>query len=339
MLLDSTVPLRTEGPSSESELVDLSLEHAEGQLRPANPLVEVGIPHELGEGIELPGPGVTMNVVGAPESRSPSVVDGSVAFLPNVAADTDFAIVPTPTGVETFTHLRSADSPHSQTFELELPAGASLQATEDGGAAVVSNEQTLLSISSPTGIDATAADVPVDLDVSGSSFTLTVSPDTSAEFPILIDPLIQTYEWASSTTGQNGICSNSTEYEGPSFSCNNREEWGYEVIDKDGSSPAGIKVGNRAYSGPVPYGTPGLVLDSSQNSSGMLTTGDPRQHHLHRPALLHRSGKIRHQTDQLHLTHDSLESRLGCLEQFVEPLFVRWNLGSSESRLGQTLLP
>jgi sugar lactone lactonase YvrE len=273
-LLESSIPLRMEAPSGQQEAIDLGLEHRDGELQPANPLVEVGIPEQLGEGIELSDLGVTIEIVGAPEERSPSIVEGSVAFMPNIAPDTDLAVAPTPTGVETFTQLRSAASPRTQTFALQLPSDAALQATEDGGAAVLSDEETLLSIAPPTAIDASGADVPVDLEVAESTFTLTVAPDSSAQFPVLVDPLIQTYEWASSTPGQNGICSNSTKYEGPSFSCNNREEWGYEVIDKDGNLPAGISVSNRAYNGPVPYGTPGLVLDSSHNSSGMLTTGD-----------------------------------------------------------------
>jgi sugar lactone lactonase YvrE len=275
-LLQSSIPLRAETSSGEPEAVDLDLEQANGELQPANPLVEVGIPQHLGEGIELPGVGVTIEVVGAPEDRSPSIVEGSVAFMPNIAPDTDLAVAPTPTGIETFTQLRSADSPLTQTYALQLPNGAALHATEDGGAVVVQEEETLLSIAPPSAIDATGTDVPVDLDVSGDSFTLATNPDESAQLPILVDPLIQTYEWANAKWWESGICSNSTKYEGPSFSCTNREEWGYEVIDKDGSLPSGVHVSNQAYSAadPVPYGTTGLVLDSSRNSSGMLTTGD-----------------------------------------------------------------
>ena len=274
-LLQSSTPLRVETPSGEPAAVDLDLEQANGELQPANPLVEVGIPQQLGEGIELPEVGVTIEIVGAPEDRSPSIIEGSVAFMPNIAPDTDLAVAPTPTGVETFTQLRSADSPLAQTFALELPSGAALQATEDGGAVVVREGTTLLSIAPPSALDAAGTDVPVALNVSGDSFTLTASPDGSAQFPILVDPLIQTYEWANANWWESGICNNSTKSE-DSFSCTNREEWGYEYVEKDGSSPFGIDVSNRAYStfDPVPHGTPGLVLDSSDNSSGMLTTGD-----------------------------------------------------------------
>ena len=79
-------------------------------------LVEVAIPQELGEGIELPGPGLTIELAGAPEERASSVIDQSIGFLPNVATDTDLAVAPTPTGVETLTQLRSSDAPHVETF-------------------------------------------------------------------------------------------------------------------------------------------------------------------------------------------------------------------------------
>ena len=198
-LMQSTVPLRTEGPSGNEETVDLGLRHTEGELQPANPLVEVGIPQELGEGIELPESGVTIELAGAPEDLSPSTVDQSVGFYPNVATDTDLAVAPAPTGVETLTQMRSADSPRSQTFELGLPDGASLEA-EGGGAKVTREGETILGVAPPTAIDATGGEVPVSLAVSGSSLTLIVSPAPSTRYPILVDPLFQTYEWYAKGT-------------------------------------------------------------------------------------------------------------------------------------------
>ncbi len=269
-LLDSSVPLGTEAPSGKPEAVDLSLEHAEGELQPSNPLVEVVIPQELGEGIELPGPGVKIELAGAPEDRNSSMVDQSIGFLPNVATDTDLAVAPTPTGVETLTQLRSAASPHSQTFNLDLPAGATLRATEDGGAAVTAGEETLLSVSPPTAIDATGATVPVHLDISGKSLSLTVSPDGSTQFPVLLDPLFQTYEWmAKKTTG--GICSSSLGADPTPYSCNYREEWAYEHVEH--SFPPHIALYEH-YEGlgyfPLPEKAAGIYIETNQN----LTAGD-----------------------------------------------------------------
>jgi hypothetical protein len=231
-LLNATVPLRTEGPSGEKEVVDLSLEHSEGEIQSVNPLVEVGIPAELGDGIDLPETGVQIELAGAPEEHSPSIVDQSVAFWGNVAPDTDLAVAPTATGVETLTQLRSADSPHTQTFRLKLPAGATLQMAEHGdGAEVIGGGETLVSISPPTALDATGADVPVSLEVSGHSLVLTVSPEDSTKFPILLDPLYQTYEWAAKGN-YNGI-----------HGTKGQEEWSWEAVNKSGWGGYGVGWG------------------------------------------------------------------------------------------------
>lgn len=269
-ILESSIPLVAESPAGNPETVDLSLEPSEGVIQPANSLVEVGIPRELGDGIELPEQGVTIELASAPEGRVASIADESVGFLPNVAPDTDLAVIPTPTGVETLTQLRSADSPHSQTFNLDLPAGATLRATESGGAVISEGEDVLLSVAPPSAIDATGAGVPVSMEVAGNSLTLDVSVDESASFPILVDPIYQSYNWASSSTPwQSGICNSSFTTE-TSSSCNDHEEWSYEHYEKQ--FPPHIRIENRDYAlgRPVPYGTPGIFIGTSEN----LTAGD-----------------------------------------------------------------
>lgn len=199
-LLASSVPLRIEAPSGEQETVDLGLEHVEGEIEQANPIVEVGVPTELGEGIGLPGPEVQIELSGAPAERVASTISESVAFYPNVAEDTDFAVAPTPTGVETLTQIRSSSAPLSQVLNLSLPSEAEMHATKAGGAEVILGEETLIAIPPPIAIDATGASVPVDMEVSGDSLVLEVAPEESTEFPILLDPLFQTYEWNAKKT-------------------------------------------------------------------------------------------------------------------------------------------
>ncbi|HUB98205.1 MAG TPA: hypothetical protein VMS11_00115 [Solirubrobacterales bacterium] len=204
-LLESSIPLRTEPFLGDAGVVDLSLEHAEGELQPANPLVDVGIPDELGEGIELPGAGVRIEIEGAPAERAPSLSEGTVAFYPNVAEETDLAISPTPTGVETLSQLRSADAPRTQTLRLALPAGADLLATEDGGAEATLGDETLLKVLPPTAIDANGQAVPVSLEVSGSSLAVEAHPDQSTTFPVAVDPVIEDlYHWESGVEGWQG---------------------------------------------------------------------------------------------------------------------------------------
>lgn len=194
-LLTSTTPLATRNAEGKREAVDLSLEHVEGELQPVNPLVDLGIPGQLDEGISLPDTDIEINVVGAPD-RAPSIAEQSTAFYPNVAQDTDFIVAPTPDGVETLTQLRSPEAPRSQTFSLSLPADADLVGTEAGGAKVIQDSKAIVVIPPPTAYDAEGSSVPVSLDVSNKSLTITASPTEVAKYPVLVDPLYeQPYVW------------------------------------------------------------------------------------------------------------------------------------------------
>lgn len=193
-LLSSLLPLRAKDDNGNKVPVDLELERAGSDLEPANPLVEVGIPDTLGEGIELPDAGLEITLKGA-ATRSASTVDGAAAFYPNVATDTDLAVVPTPTGVETLTQLRSSDAPNTQTFDLTVPPGAALEGTSDGGAVMSANGEPTLLVHAPTAIDAAGRSVPVSLDVEGDAISLQVKPPADVSYPILVDPVYDRYYW------------------------------------------------------------------------------------------------------------------------------------------------
>lgn len=222
-LLDSTVPLEV----GSGATIDLSLEPHDGHFELVAPLVQSHIPGNLNEKIELPEVGISIEAAELSTARPASITDGSVAFYPNVADDSDLAISPTPTGIETLRQLRSPDSPEVETYRLSLPPNAELVATDAGGAEVLDGTETLLTVPAPTALDAEGGKVPVSLTVSGDSLQIHVETDQSTVYPILVDPLFQTYEWAAKDTAR-GICSSSTPYE-PGGTCSNREEWGYEV--------------------------------------------------------------------------------------------------------------
>jgi hypothetical protein len=195
-LLESTTPLRTESADGVMEPVDLGLESVFGTLRPSNPLVEVAIPSQLGEGIELPEAGVQVALEGAPAERSPSTVGETVAFYPNVDKDTDFAVAPTPMGLETLTQIRSPEAPRTQTLNLQLPAGALLEQTPEGGAVAIVGGEPLVTVLPPTAVDAAGNPVPTDLVVDGDSLRISISPNSESRFPIAVDPNIwDNYTW------------------------------------------------------------------------------------------------------------------------------------------------
>jgi sugar lactone lactonase YvrE len=250
-LLDATVPLRTEDPSGQMKPVDLELERSGDGLKPANPLVEVEIPSELGAGIEMPESGISIELAGVPEERTPSEVDGSLGFYPNVATDSDLAVAPTPTGVETLTQLRSPESPRSETLRLRLPQGDELNQMQ-GGAEVKSGDgNAILEIPPPTALDAAGVSVPVSLSVSGASMSLTVEPDESTKYPILVDPLFESFNWVG---GANGVIGKTYASEA--------DGWlGTEHLH-GGTFDLARYATSREFEPGVPVGTSGLYADS-----------------------------------------------------------------------------
>ncbi len=197
-LLSSTLPLRAENEAGQKELIDLDLESVEGHLEPENPLVPVEIPAELSEGISFPEGNITISVANGETDRAASEPTDGSAFYPNIRANSDLVVNATPTGVETYTQLRSADSPDKEIFELAIPSGSSLKATGPGGAEVVDADgNALLSVSVPWAMDAAGEQVPTNLEVAGDSITVTVDPPADAALPILVDPVFESYNFTN----------------------------------------------------------------------------------------------------------------------------------------------
>jgi len=65
---------------------------------------------------------------------------------------------------------------------------------------VVEGSRTLVTIPAPSALDAAGNPVPIQLEVSGDSLTVEATPDSSAAFPILVDPIFETYTWGGNTT-------------------------------------------------------------------------------------------------------------------------------------------
>jgi sugar lactone lactonase YvrE len=197
VLVESSIPLRTEDEEGQEAPVDLSLEHTEGEMQPTNPLVETGIPTQLGEGISLANGDVELSFPEAAAERSPSTVEENAAFYPNVQEDSDLLVAPVPGGVETMTQMRTPQSPRTQVVQVSLPEGAVLKETKLGGAEASLNGHTLMNVAAPSAVDAAENPVPMTLAVEGDTVEITISPSVDNSFPILGDPAwtIENYNW------------------------------------------------------------------------------------------------------------------------------------------------
>jgi NHL repeat len=199
-LLSSSLPLRVENDQGDKELVDLDLEPVNGHFEPENPLVEVQIPSELSEGISFPQANITISVATGDTERTASEAGDATAFFPNIRTDSDVAITATPTGVETYTQLRSPDAPRSEVLDLTVPDNGHLTATDAGGAEVVDADgEVLLAVSAPWAIDAEGDQVPAALEVAGNSIIVTVDPPADAVYPILVDPIYESFHFTLMT--------------------------------------------------------------------------------------------------------------------------------------------
>jgi Ca2+-binding RTX toxin-like protein len=236
-LLESSLPLQAEDEEGDEAPVDLSLEPTEGGLQPANPLVEVGVPSDLAEGIVLPEVGVTVGLAGGEGSLQASTIEeGSAAFYPNVAEDTDLTVAPNSVGFETMTQLRTAEAPRTQTFEIGLEPGQTLKESDDGGAEVLAEGKTVMSVESPSAIDAAGEPIPAKMTTSGDSLTITVEPGEEAAYPILVDPIYDVYSWGQYGGGPPSFVSWIPYSNNPAFSAAiaNSGYWGLALHSESG---------------------------------------------------------------------------------------------------------
>jgi RHS repeat-associated protein len=205
-LIESATPLRVEDEEGDVQPVDLGLEHSEGELRAENPIVPVGIPNELGEGVKLGEGGIEITFPGSAEGREPTTIEGNSAFYANVQEDTDLLVAPLPTGIETLTQVRSAEAPRTEVESLSIPAGASLVANEGGGAEVRLDGRQLMEVTPATAVDAAGEVVPVSLAVSGDELRITIEPTAETAYPVLVDPnfRLDEYNWVWGGSGFAG---------------------------------------------------------------------------------------------------------------------------------------
>ncbi len=196
-VIESTAPIALETSSGQRTPVDLSLSDVGNAFEPKTPAVGVRIPKQLGEGVVLAIPDVSLTPVdarGTPLGGSEGVLDGATVFYGETETDSDTVIKPTTAGFEEDTMLRSVESPQQLYFRVGLPAGASLVQEEGSGSVqIVKEGVTIATIPAPAANDAAETSVPLHMSVSGDTLVLSVD-DSSGEyqFPVEVDPYLET---------------------------------------------------------------------------------------------------------------------------------------------------
>ena len=192
-VVESVAPIAT-GPGDEAAL-NLNLARTSSGFTPRDPATPVDIPTSLSDGIELSASKVSLTPLDA--SGSPLVsdgrLDGQAVLFPNSQIDSDVLVKPTSTGFESFTMLRSKDSPSQLSFRLSVPAGARLVSGHGGGRIeVVEDGHPLAGVPAPMARDATGMSVPVSTSLAGNVLSLSVKyRDGKYRYPIVVDPTVE----------------------------------------------------------------------------------------------------------------------------------------------------
>lgn len=195
-VIESAEPMAAETAPGRRVPVDLSLSEVGGVFEPKMPLVGVRVPKRLGDGVALPGDGVSLTPVdaqGSPLGGSEGSVDGATVLYANTQTDADTVVKPTTAGFELDTMLRSVGSPQQLNYKVGMPQGASLVQEEEGSGSVrvVDEGETLAVIVPPTARDAEGTVVPVSMRrLSGDVVAVTVASFAGGSYkmPIAVDP-------------------------------------------------------------------------------------------------------------------------------------------------------
>lgn len=116
---------------------------------------------------------------------------GDTTTYSQVAPATDLVAEAQRGGLRLSTVLSGPSAPTSFSYPLTLPAGAALVATNDGGAVVQDSDGSVAAvIAPPWAHDANGQAVPTSYTISGATLTQTVTPGSTAAYPIVADPSI-----------------------------------------------------------------------------------------------------------------------------------------------------
>lgn len=196
LLVQSTLPLRAP-EAGELEPLDSDLVETGDHFEADNAVVDSAISTDLSQGVELPDADLSVAPEGTAATEAEPVADK--VFYPNAATDSDYLIAPTATGSEIFIQVRSADSPESFALDLDMPAGATLQSAPGGGAEIIGIDGVAIAaIEPPSAVDAANQPVEVEYAIAGDQLTVEVAHrDAEALYPIMVDPIIDVYNWGS----------------------------------------------------------------------------------------------------------------------------------------------
>ncbi len=159
--------------------------------------VEVVVPSDATEGVSLDVPGTADFSIGLPFADDAELVEsGDHPFFDNGNGSSTVPLVKDDGTVQILTTIEDADAPSSYSYEFDVPSGASLALTSDGGAQVATDEGVVTAtIDAPWAVDANGAAVPTRYLVAGDTLIQVIDFDSTTAFPVVADPSVSLGWW------------------------------------------------------------------------------------------------------------------------------------------------
>ena len=150
----------------------------------------VSVPRDPGRLVQL-GTAEGGLAVGVPGTADPSVVRDGVSIFQDDDSQAAYVVNPlTAGGAQLLVTIGGPESSEKYAFPVDVPAGAKLRLTEDGGAEVMRGDGALLaSIPTPWARDATGRTIPTRFMLEDGALVQVVQHRTTAPvYPVLADP-------------------------------------------------------------------------------------------------------------------------------------------------------
>ncbi|HWT94094.1 MAG TPA: RHS repeat-associated core domain-containing protein [Solirubrobacteraceae bacterium] len=199
-IVESTTPLQSKGPDGKLRPLDLNLRtKGSGYLAPVNAGTDVLVSRRLDRWSLLPEVGVKVRPI-VPRGGRVTARQAATAFFANVGASTDVSMSAEPGGLQAMWVLRSPSSPSALTLAFDAPQ---LKLTKRPAGDVLlrgAKGKRLAVVRAPVAWDARGRMVRVTTKVVGKRLRYAVAHrGRELDYPIVVDPVTETYNWASST--------------------------------------------------------------------------------------------------------------------------------------------
>jgi len=159
--------------------------------------IAVTVPSDAEDGIDLFLPGPDDFTIGLPFAGEAALAstDAGISF-DNGNGSSTVPLVKDDGVVQLLTTIADADAPTSYSYPLDLPDGAVLTLTSDGGAEVINgNGVVIATVDAPWAVDANGNAVATHYEVSGDTLTQVVAFTTTTAFPVVADPKLTSTWW------------------------------------------------------------------------------------------------------------------------------------------------